>query len=44
VPYILWKLERHTGRPIEVTERQRRHPLLFGWPVLARLLWRRDVF
>ena len=44
VPYILWKLERHTGRPVEVTERQRRHPLLFGWPVLARLLWRRDVF
>jgi len=44
VPYILWKLERHTGRSIEVTERQRRHPLLFGWPVLARLLWRRDVF
>ncbi len=44
VPYILWKLERHTGQPIEVTERQRRHPFLFGWPVLARLLWRRDVF
>ena len=44
VPYILWKLERHTGRPIETTERQRRHPFLFGWPVLLRLLWRRDIF
>jgi len=44
VPYILWKLERHTGRPIETTERQRRHPLVFGWPVLFRLLWRRDIF
>ena len=44
VPYILWKLERHIGHPVEVTERQRRHPLLFGWPVLARLLWRRDIF
>jgi hypothetical protein len=44
VPYILWKLERHTGQPVEVTERQRRHPFLFGWPVLARLLWRRDIF
>lgn len=44
VPYILWKLERHTGRPVEVTERQRRHPFLFGWPVVARLLWRRDIF
>jgi hypothetical protein len=44
VPYILWKLERHTGRPIEVSERQRRHPLVFGWPVLFRLLWNRDIF
>lgn len=44
VPYVLWKLERHTGRPIEVSDRQRRHPFLFGWPVLARLIWRRDIF
>jgi hypothetical protein len=44
VPYIVWKLERHTGKPLELTDRQRRHPFLFGWPVLARLLWRRDVF
>ncbi|MEE2672574.1 MAG: hypothetical protein VX466_02190 [Myxococcota bacterium] len=44
VPYILWKLERHIGRPVEMTERQRRHPFLFGWPVLVRLLWRRDIF
>ena len=44
VPYILWKLERHIGQPVEMTERQRRHPFLFGWPVLARLLWRRDIF
>jgi hypothetical protein len=44
VPYILWKIERHTGRPVPVTERQRRHPFLFGWPVLARLIWRRDIF
>lgn len=44
VPYILWKLERHTGKPIEVSERQRRHPFLYGWPILARLLWQRDIF
>lgn len=44
VPYILWKLERHTGRKIETTERQRRHPFLFGWPVLFRLLRQRDIF
>lgn len=44
VPYILWKIERHTGEPLQISERQRRHPFLFGWPVLARLLWRRDIF
>jgi hypothetical protein len=44
VPYIVWKLERHTGKPLELSDRQRRHPFIFGWPVLARLLWRRDVF
>lgn len=38
VPYVLWKTERQTGRRIEVTPRQRRHPLIFGWPVIARLL------
>jgi hypothetical protein len=40
VPYVLWKLERHSGQRIEVSERQRRHPLLFGWPVVVRLLRR----
>ncbi len=44
VPYVLWKLERHTGRKLEISERQRRHPFLYGWPVLARLLWQRDIF
>ena len=44
LPYALWKLERHTGKPLQISERQRRHPFVFGWPVLARLLWRRDIF
>ena len=38
VGYVLWKLERHSGTPIEVSDRQRRHPFLYGWPVLLRLL------
>ena len=38
VPYVLWKMERHTAVKIEVTERQRRHPLIFGWPVVLRVL------
>ncbi len=43
VPYILWKIERHGGAHVEPTERQLRHPFIFGWPVLFRLLWRRDI-
>ena len=43
LPYALWKLERHTGTHLEPSERQRRHPLLFGWPLLWRVLARRDL-
>ncbi|WP_087718495.1 hypothetical protein [Salinicola salarius] len=38
VDYVVWKLERHSGRRIPVSDRLRRHPLLFGWPLLWRLL------
>lgn len=38
VPYALWKLERHTGTRIELSERQRRHPFLFAWPQIFRVL------
>ncbi len=41
--YILWKLERHGGQPIELTDRQRRHPLIFGWPVLFRLIVKKEL-
>ena len=40
-PYALWKLERHTGVHIELSERQRRRPMLWGWPVLLRVLRQR---
>ena len=43
LPYVLWKLERHTGARPELTERQRRHPLVFGWPVILRLLSQRAL-
>jgi len=36
--YVLWKLERQSGVKVQVSERQRRHPWLLGWPVLWRLL------
>jgi hypothetical protein len=41
VPYALWKLERHTGVRIELTEWQRRYFWLACWPVIFRLLFRR---
>lgn len=41
--YLVWKIGRHSGERIELTLRQRKHPLLFGWPVLWRL-YRRGAF
>jgi hypothetical protein len=35
--YLLWKIQRHSGIYVEPTERQRRHPVLFAWPLLWRL-------
>ena len=43
LPYSLWKLERHTGVRIELTDRQRRTPLIWGWPVILKLLWQRAL-
>lgn len=43
VPYALWKLERHTGRKIELSPRQRRHPLIFAWPIILPLLLRKNL-
>ena len=43
LPYALWKLNRHTGVQIEPTPLQRRHPLLFGWPVIFKLLLSRKL-
>ena len=41
--YLLWKIERHSGIYLAPTERQRRHPLIFAWPLLWRL-YRRGAF
>lgn len=43
LPYALWKVERHTGTPIPYTERQRRHPFIYGWPLLFRILRDRQL-
>src|SRR5262245_31659073 len=38
LPFVLWKLERHSGVHLVASERQRRHPLLLGLPILIRAL------
>lgn len=43
LPYALWKLERQTGVRLEPSARQRRHPLLFAWPLFWRALRRRAL-
>jgi hypothetical protein len=43
LPYALWKLERHTGTRLEPSERQRRHPFVYGWPLILRVLWKREL-
>lgn len=40
--YLAWKIERHSGYRLELSDWQRRHPLLAAPAVLWRL-WRRGV-
>lgn len=37
VDYLVEKLERHHGFRLELSERERRHPLIFGWRHLFEL-------
>lgn len=41
--YLAWKLERHSGVPIDIPDRVRRHPLIFIWGMFWDL-YRRGVF
>jgi hypothetical protein len=36
VDYIAWKIERHTGEKIVVSDNLRKHPLIYGWPLLLK--------
>ena len=36
--YIVRKVERRTGRTVELTERERKWPLIFLWPRVFRVL------
>ncbi len=37
VDYIAWKIERHSGIQIKITDKLRRYPLVYGWGVLWKL-------
>lgn len=37
VDYIAWKIHRHTGDEIKVSNNLRKYPWLFCWPLLLRL-------
>lgn len=41
--YLLWKIERHSGETVTVSDWQRRHPLLAA-PGIALRLYRRGAF
>ncbi len=41
--YVAWKLERHTGRRVEIPPHVRRRPWLYVWPLVWRH-WRRGTF
>lgn len=41
--YVAWKLERHTGRPVEVPDKVRRRPMIHLWPLIWKL-WREGMF
>ena len=41
--YVLHKLEKHSGVRIDVTESQRKHPVLWS-PILAWKYWRKGAF
>jgi hypothetical protein len=43
VEYVLWKVQRHSGVSIPVSEWQKRHPILSA-PILAWKLYRRGAF
>ncbi len=42
IDYILWKLERHAGRPVRITPWQRRHPILAS-PMLLFRFYREGI-
>lgn len=43
LPYVTRKVERHTGRPVELTSLERRLPLIFLWPRVIKVVLMRPA-
>ncbi len=43
VDYIAWKIERHTGERVIVSDKLRRHPLIYCWPLLLKFYRRGKI-
>jgi len=43
LPYVVRKVERHTGKPVHLTTLERRLPLVFLWPRAIRVLLTRPA-
>ena len=41
--YLAWKIERHSGHKVELSDWQKRHPVIAGLVLLPQLLWRGTV-
>ena len=37
VDYIAWKIERHTGEPVSVSDKARKYPWIYIWPIVFNL-------
>ena len=43
LPYVMWKIGRHSGVTLTPTANQLRHPFVLGGPALLKLLWRQHL-
>lgn len=43
IDYLAWKIERHSGVPVPITDWQRRHPLLASVRLVPRLLRQKAI-
>jgi hypothetical protein len=43
VEYIVTKLEKHSGQNVELSDKVKRHPLIYGWGYFLKL-YKRKIY